>query len=76
MKKGYFNQSSYEYQWLTKNDKQDEELLFTISYNFIFGCKKDKVIYDYYDKKFFNNIFITYKTDKNKIGIEINKKYF
>jgi len=75
----YLDESSYEYQFLIKDDKFDEELLFTILYNFILGYKNSTVSYDYYgyyNKKITNNILITYKADKNKIGIKINKNIF
>lgn len=78
-KENYLNQSSHEYQLLTKYDKYDEELLFKILYNYILSFKNSTVdysYYGYYSKKITNNIFITYKVDKNKIGIEINKNIF
>lgn len=78
-KEDYLDESSYEYQFLIKDDKFDEELLFTILYNFILGYKNSTVSYDYYgyyNKKITNNILITYKADKNKIGIKINKNIF
>jgi hypothetical protein len=64
---------------LTKDDKNDEELLFTILYNFILNYNNSTVNYNYYgyyNKKITNNILITYMADKNKIGIEINKNIF
>jgi len=75
----YLYKSSYEYQLLIKDDKNDEELLFTLLYNFILDYKNSMVSYDYYgyyNKKITNNIQITYKSDKNKIGIKINKNIF
>ena len=75
----YLNQSSHEYQLLIKDDKFDEELLFTILYHYILSFKNETVNYNYYgyyNKKITNNILITYKADKNKIGIKINKNIF
>lgn len=75
----YLNQSSHEYQLLMKYDKYDEELLFKILYDYIVSFKNltvDYSYYGYYNKKITNNILITYKADKNKIGIEINKNIF
>lgn len=75
----YLYKSSYEYRLLIKDDKNDEELLFTLLYNFILDYKNSMVRYDYYgyyNKKITNNIQITYKADKNKIGIKINKSIF
>lgn len=78
-KENYLNQSSHEYQLLIKDDKDDEELLFSILYDYILSFKNSTVnysYYGYYNKKITNNILITYKADKNKIGIEINKNIF
>lgn len=75
----YLDINSYEYEFLTKDDKYDENLLFTVLYEFIFRYKNNKVKYDYYgyyNKKITNNIQITYKADGNKIGIKINKNIF
>lgn len=75
----YLNQSSHEYQLLIKYDKYDEELLFKILYEYILSFKNSTVdysYYGYYNKKITNNIFIIYKANKNKIGIEINKNIF
>jgi len=75
----YLNQSSHEYQLLTKYDKYDEELLFKILYDYILSFKNSTVdysYYGYYNKKITNNILITYKANKNKIGIEVNKNIF
>jgi len=78
-KRDYLNSDYYEYELLTKDDKNDEELLFTILYNFILNYNNSTVNYNYYgyyNKKITNNILITYMADKNKIGIEINKNIF
>lgn len=78
-KENYLNQSSHEYQLLTKYDKYDEELLFKIIYDYILSFKNSTVnysYYGYYNKKITNNILITYKADKNKIGIKVNKSIF
>jgi len=78
-KRDYLNSDYYEYELLTKDDKNDEELLFTILYNFILNYNNSTVNYNYYgyyNKKITNNILITYIADKNKIGIEINKNIF
>ena len=78
-KRDYLNQSSHEYQLLIKHDKHDEELLFSVLYNYILSFKNSTVdysYYGYYNKKITNNIFITYKADKNKIGIKINRNIF
>jgi len=75
----YLNKSSHEYQLLIKYDKHDEELLFSILYDYILSFKNSAVdysYYGYYNKKITNNIFITYKADENKIGIKINKNIF
>lgn len=71
--------NDYEYQLLTKDEKYDEELLFTILYDYILSFKNETVNYNYYgyyNKKITNNILITYKANKNEIGIEINKNIF
>lgn len=69
----------YEYELLRNDDKNDEQLLFTILHSYILSFKNvavDYGYYGYYDKKITNNIFITYKADKNKIGIKVNKNIF
>ena len=71
--------NDYEYQLLIKDNKYDEELLFTILYHYILSFKNETVNYNYYgyyNKKITNNILITYKANKNEIGIEINKNIF
>lgn len=75
-KSDYSNINIYEYELLTNANKNDEELLFTILYDYILSFKNEKVNYNYYgyyNKKITSNILITYKADKNKIGIKINK---
>lgn len=78
--KSYFSGfNGYNYELLTNDDKDDKELLFTILFDYILSFKNDIVdysYYGYYDKKITNNIFITYKADKNKIGIKVNKNIF
>lgn len=72
----YLNKSSYEYPLLMKDDKLDDELLFQILYNYILGYKNSTAIYGYHNKKISNNVLINYKSDENKVGIEINKNIF
>jgi len=78
--KSYFSGfNGYEYELLRNNNKNDEQLLFTILHNYILSFKNVTVnysYYGYYNKKITNNIFITYKANKNKIGIEVNKNIF
>lgn len=69
----------YEYELLIYDDKNDEKLLSTILYNYILSFKNTTVAYScygYYNKKITNNILITYKANKNKIGIKVNKNIF
>jgi len=47
-KRDYLNSDYYEYELLTKDDKNDEELLFTILYNFILNYNNSTVNYNYY----------------------------
>lgn len=75
----YIKTDDYDYQLLAKGDKSSEQMLFSLLYGFILSFKNDMVdysYYGYYNKKITNNILITYKADKNKIGIEINKTVF
>lgn len=75
-KSDYSNINIYEYELLTNANKNDKELLFTILYDYILSFKNKKVNYNYYgyyNKKITSNILITYKADKNKIGIKISK---
>lgn len=72
----YLNKSSYEYQLLMKYDKLDNKLLFRILYNYILDYKNSTAIYGYHNKKISNNVLINYKSDENKVGVEINKNIF
>ena len=71
--------SSYDHELLTNDDKNDIQLLFKILYDYIVSFKNSTVdysYYGYYNKKITNKIFITYKANKNKIGIKVNKNIF
>lgn len=75
----YLTNDDYNYQLLTIDNKTNEQMLFSLLYEFILSFKNNKIdysYYGYYTKKITNDILITYKTDKNKIGIEINKYIF